>query len=292
MYHPPPPKQGPEILGMSNCLVVFTYEGKREESSVKVCTRWLCCFVPTPLLHPSPHYTPITFPFHIFYKVNDIAPVWNEEVTFEQVAFPPSSKVAITIVYRSGKKDEVLGVAAPGQNLWTTGTAVPQDRWLPIATKEGIYAGELNFHIHWTMTEVRYRKPFALLQKSVKKTQGLTAPLDVPLEKALNGMAAICGAFTAKLGGLSRTQKGLVAAVLAALLAVAGATVAVPALLFFPVTFVVLGGLLFSSLLFLPIFLVGGWLLMSTKPVQTKIVSPVVDRLLRVEKLKKLITLD
>lgn len=25
---------------------------------------------------------------------------------------------------------------------------------LPIATKEGIYAGELNFHIHWTKTEV------------------------------------------------------------------------------------------------------------------------------------------
>lgn len=28
--------QGPEILGMSNCLVVFTFDGKREESSVKV----------------------------------------------------------------------------------------------------------------------------------------------------------------------------------------------------------------------------------------------------------------
>lgn len=28
---------------------------------------------------------------------------------------------------------------------------------LPIATKEGIYAGELNFHIHWTKTEVSHR---------------------------------------------------------------------------------------------------------------------------------------
>ena len=224
--------------------------------------------------------------------MNDIAPVWNEEVTFEKVAFPPSSKVAITIVYRSGKKDEVLGVAAPGQNLWTTGAAVPQDRWLPIATKEGIYAGELNFHIHWTMTEVRYRKPFALLQKAVKKTQALAAPLDAPLDKALNGVAAVGTAVTRKVAGLSRVQKSLAAAVLAALVAVAGATVAVPALLFFPVTFVLLGGLLFSSLLFLPVLVAGGWVVMSTKPVQAKIVAPAVERLLRVERLKKLITID
>lgn len=32
-------------------------------------------------------------------------------------------------MYRSGKKDEVLGVAAPGQNLWSVGAQPPQDRW-------------------------------------------------------------------------------------------------------------------------------------------------------------------
>jgi hypothetical protein len=37
--------------------------------------------------------------------------------------------VAITIVYRAGKKDEVLGVAAPGQNLWSVGAQPPTDRW-------------------------------------------------------------------------------------------------------------------------------------------------------------------
>lgn len=33
-----------------------------------------------------------------------------------------------------------------------------------MATKEGIYAGELNFHVHWTKTQVRYRQPVQLLQ--------------------------------------------------------------------------------------------------------------------------------
>lgn len=49
--------KGPEILGMSNCLVVFTFEGRREESSV---------------------------------RVNDIAPTWHEDFVFDQVAYPPS----------------------------------------------------------------------------------------------------------------------------------------------------------------------------------------------------------
>ena len=42
---------------MSNCLVVFTFEGRREESSV---------------------------------RVNDIAPTWGEDFVFDQVAYPPS----------------------------------------------------------------------------------------------------------------------------------------------------------------------------------------------------------
>ena len=58
--------------------------------------------------------------------MNDIAPAWHEEITFDNVPYPPPSKIAITIVYRSGKKDEVLGVACPGSNLWTTGAAPPQ----------------------------------------------------------------------------------------------------------------------------------------------------------------------
>lgn len=115
-----------------------------------------------------------------------------------------SSKVAITIVYRSGKKDEVLGVAAPGQNLWTVGAAPPQDRWLPIATKEGIYAGELNFHIHWVKTEVHYRKPVQLLQKAVAKTQAVTAPVEPVLDKALGGVASLGATVKAKVRRVDR----------------------------------------------------------------------------------------
>lgn len=33
-----------------------------------------------------------------------------------------------------------------------------------LAMKEGIYAGELNFHVHWTKTHVQYRQPVQLLQ--------------------------------------------------------------------------------------------------------------------------------
>ena len=35
-----------------------------------------------------------------------------------------------------------------------THCCIPSSSRLPIATKEGIYAGELNFHIHWVKTEV------------------------------------------------------------------------------------------------------------------------------------------
>lgn len=45
------------------------------------------------------------------------------------VSYGFRSKVAITVVYKGEKKDEVLGVAAPGQHLWTKGTETPVDKW-------------------------------------------------------------------------------------------------------------------------------------------------------------------
>lgn len=108
---------------------------------------------------------------------------------------------------------------------------------LPIATKEGIYAGELNFHIHWTKTEVRtharrtvsgkdpsidpshpfrppplqhqvhYRKPVQLLQKAVAKTQALTAPVEPFLEKALAGTASLGSTIKTKVGRHGDTEE-------------------------------------------------------------------------------------
>ena len=39
------------------------------------------------------------------------------------------SKLAVTVVYKGEKKDEVLGVAAPGTSCWTSGVTPPNDKW-------------------------------------------------------------------------------------------------------------------------------------------------------------------
>ncbi|GAB5031013.1 lipid droplet surface protein [Nannochloropsis oceanica] len=251
--------KGPEILGMSNCLVVFTFEGKREESSV---------------------------------KVNDIAPAWHEEITFDNVLYPPSSKICITIVYRSGKKDEVLGVACPGSNLWTTGETPPQDRWLPVATKEGIYAGELNFHVHWTKTQVRYRQSVELLQRAVLKTQALTSPFEPSIERLVALFSDFLFFLGSRIKRLGNTQKGVVLALLVAVLAAVATCITVPALVFFPITALLVGGVLLGSVCALPLVMVGGWIVLCTRPVQQKVVGPVVERMLKMERVKKLLTLD
>jgi hypothetical protein len=45
------------------------------------------------------------------------------------VCFGVSSKVAITVVYKGDKKDEVLGVAAPPLDYWGVGARLAKDNW-------------------------------------------------------------------------------------------------------------------------------------------------------------------
>lgn len=169
---------------------------------------------------------------------------------------------------------------------------IPPSLRLPIATKEGIYAGELNFHIHWTKTEVKYRAPVTWLQNAVKKTQTLTKRADPLLDKALLASASFTTYAKGKYSGLNRVHKGLGAAALVALLAFLTTVVAIPAIIFFPITFVVAGGLFFAALVAAPVVAVLGWLFVCSKPVQAKLAGPCVERLLQVDVVKKMLTVD
>jgi len=115
--------RGPELLHKENCYVVFRYGKTIVSSSVKYGT---------------------------------VAPVWEQgeqDFVIDNVPYPSSSKVAITVVYRGQERDEVLGATYPSMSKWTTGTNPREDKWSIISTKDGIYAGEINFHIHWTEHE-------------------------------------------------------------------------------------------------------------------------------------------
>ena len=68
--------------------------------------------------------------------------------------------------------------------------------------------------------------------------------------------------------------------------------VTVPALIFFPVTFFLVGCVFFGSLVAMPVLMAVGWIVMCTRPVQANVVGPVVERVLRIQRAKKLLTLD
>jgi hypothetical protein len=98
--------------------------------------------------------------------------------------------------------------------------------------------------------------------------------------------------FTSQIKSLSSIQKGVAIASLVAVVAAVAMCITVPALVFFPVTLVLIGGVLLGSVCALPLVMVGGWVLLCTRPVQQKVVGPVVERMLRMETVKKLLTLD
>ena len=106
--------RGPELLRLEDCYIVFTFGKKRKVSSV---------------------------------KYGETAPVWNEDFIIENVPYPPN--VAITVVYKGDKKDKVLGVRSSEVEMWTKGTNPRKDKWLPLADKDGVYVGEVQFQIHW-----------------------------------------------------------------------------------------------------------------------------------------------
>lgn len=131
-------------------------------------------------------------------------------------------------------------MAAPGQNLWTTNATPPQDRWLPIATKEGIYAGELNFHIHWTKTEVKYRPIVTKLTSVVGKTQTYTKSMENYIETSLNSLFSLVSGVYNSFTNLTplHTVLAIVASIIAAI--VGGIAIVVPAVIFFPITLLLL----------------------------------------------------
>lgn len=129
-------------------------------------------------------------------------------------------------------------------------------------------------------------------QRAVLKTQALVSPFEPAFEKVVGFFSDLLSSLTGKINRLSSIQKGLAAAVLVAVLAALAMCVTVPALLFFPVTLFVLGCVFLGSLVAMPLLMVGGWIALCTRPVQDKVVGPVVERVLRVQRLKKLLTLD
>lgn len=129
-----------------------------------------------------------------------------------------------------------------------------------------------------------------LRQRGVLKTQEFTRPLEPALERAMALTSGIGSTVSRKIEGMGRTQKRVTGAVLAAVLASGGFFLVVPAILFLPVTLILLGGFFFCSFLALPVLTSFMWVLVCTKPVQSKVIGPLVERLLRYETVKKVLT--
>lgn len=124
------------------------------------------------------------------------------------------------------------------------------------------------------------------------KTQALISPFEPGCEKFVTFFSDILSSFTSKINRLSSIQKGLAAALLVVVLAALAMCVTVPALLFFPVTLFVVGCVFVGSLVAMPVLMGIGWIVMCARPVQDKVVGPMVERVLRVQRLKQLLTLD
>lgn len=106
---------------------------------------------------------------------------------------------------------------------------------LPIATKDGIYAGELNFHLHWTKLEPEYREVFKSVGSFVGKFRGITRPLYYQIDAAVDSVLLLASMAQKWWSGLTNVQLYSLVAVILAL----GFVLFLPALIVVPIVLTV-----------------------------------------------------
>lgn len=103
-------------------------------------------------------------------------------------------------------------------------------RRLPIATKDGIYAGELNFHLHWTKCEPEYREVFKRIGGIVHASRGLSRVFNSQIDHAVDGLLGVLSSVQAWFASRSTTHL----TAMGGLALGAGAVCFIPALLLLP----------------------------------------------------------
>jgi len=131
-----------------------------------------------------------------------------------------------------------------GTNTTTTTTTTSSSSLfsyrLPISTREGLYAGELSFSIHWTKVEPKLRQPFKFLASIAGAGTALTSPISHQIETLVDGLLYLFSSMRSRREVVS--GKGVLVGALMIVLGTVGAVIPmiIPAIIFFPVTIIFL----------------------------------------------------
>lgn len=135
----------------------------------------------------------------------------------------------------------------------------------------------------------KFKQPFQTVAVLSEKTAVLTKKVDPAIDKTLDFVYN--GISTAKTSVEKVSKKNLyILGAFGALTAVGiSFALLIPALIFFPLTILFGTGFLIFGVASTPVVAVLAWLLLSSTPVQSKVVKPALETALKNEKVKKLL---
>lgn len=129
-----------------------------------------------------------------------------------------------------------------------------------------------------------FRQPFQLVIEASQKTAEYTKPIDPTIEKALSMSYDGYTATKSKVETLPKKQFYLLVVVGLLVAATISMFLMIPAIIFFPITIFVGAMTAIGLIAFTPVLLVAGWILLSSTPINSRIVKPIFEEAIKNEK--------
>lgn len=129
-----------------------------------------------------------------------------------------------------------------------------------------------------------FRQPFQLVVEASQKTAEYTKPIDPTIEKALSMSYDGYTATKSKVETLPKKQFYLLVVVGLIVAATISMFLMIPAIIFFPITIFVGAMTAIGLIAFTPVLLVAGWILLSSAPINSRIVKPIFEEAIKNEK--------
>jgi len=129
-----------------------------------------------------------------------------------------------------------------------------------------------------------FRQPFQLVVEASQKTAEYTKPIDPTIEKALSMSYDGYTATKSKVETLPKKQFYLLVVVGLLVAATISMFLMIPAIIFFPITIFVGAMTAIGLIAFTPVLLVAGWILLSSTPINSRIVKPIFEEAIKNEK--------
>jgi len=134
-----------------------------------------------------------------------------------------------------------------------------------------------------------FRQPFQLVVEASQKTAEYTKPIDPTIEKALSMSYDGYTATKSKVETLPKKQFYLLVVVGLMVAASISMFLMIPAIIFFPITIFVGAMTAIGLIAFTPVLLVAGWILLSSAPINTRIVQPIFEEAIKNEKVSTIL---